>query len=206
MPCVVITIVSDQPITNLVVIWYETITYATLFSTAQGYLIKQRIWISKIFQTAIVLEGSIGFQAPIFCDTVDDFGGFVWHPFNIYFYYIKHVGLKLPLNIRLLHKCVPFTCDVTEGDHWEMETTNENSDWPGSIIMLLLRLTYQGGDKMAVLSQTIFSNAFWLNKNVWIPLKISPKFVPTIRIQNSIGSDNGLAPTRRQAIIWTNDG
>ena len=34
------------------------------------------------------------------------------------------------------------------------------------------------------------------------------KFVP--KVQNyqyfSIGSDNGLVPTRQQAIIWTNDG
>ena len=32
-------------------------------------------------------------------------------------------------------------------------------------------------------------------------------FVPGDQINNvlSIGSDNGLAPTRQQAIIWTND-
>ena len=36
-------------------------------------------------------------------------------------------------------------------------------------------------------------------------LLYSLKFVPKVQI-NSIGSDNGLAPTRRQAIIWTNDG
>ena len=38
---------------------------------------------------------------------------------------------------------------------------------------------------------------------MWISLKISLKFVPNARI-NSIGSDNGLAPTRLQAIMWTN--
>ena len=47
-----------------------------------------------------------------------------------------------------------------------------------------------------------------LNENVRISIKISPKFVPKGPIINisGIGSDNGLAPARRQAIIWTNDG
>ena len=48
-------------------------------------------------------------------------------------------------------------------------------------------------------------------KNVWISLKIPLKFVPKGPLNNipaysSIGSANGLAPTRRQAIIWTNVG
>ena len=48
----------------------------------------------------------------------------------------------------------------------------------------------------------------FLKENVWIPIKISLKFVTKGPIDNifSIGLDNGLAPTRRQAIIWTNDG
>ena len=46
-----------------------------------------------------------------------------------------------------------------------------------------------------------------MNENVLISIKISLKFVPKGPINNSsIGSDNGLAPTRWQAIIWTNDG
>ena len=47
-----------------------------------------------------------------------------------------------------------------------------------------------------------------LNKNVWISLKISLKFVPEVWINNnsSIGSDSGFAPTRRQASTWANDG
>ena len=40
-------------------------------------------------------------------------------------------------------------------------------------------------------------------------IQISLKSVPKVRINtiqySSIGSDNGLAPTRQQAIIWTND-
>ena len=42
----------------------------------------------------------------------------------------------------------------------------------------------------------------------YFSFKISLKFVTKARITkySNIGSDNGLAPTRRQAIIWTNDG
>ena len=51
---------------------------------------------------------------------------------------------------------------------------------------------------MAVISQTTFSNAFF-NENVKISIKISLHVV-------NIGLHNGLAPDRRQVIIWTNDG
>ena len=44
----------------------------------------------------------------------------------------------------------------------------------------------------------------FLNKNVRISLKISLRFVTKVPI-DSIGSDNGLAPFMRQAIIWTNE-
>ena len=40
----------------------------------------------------------------------------------------------------------------------------------------------------------------FLNENRRIPIQTSPKFVP----RSPIGSGNGLAPNRRQAIIWTN--
>ena len=52
----------------------------------------------------------------------------------------------------------------------------------------------------------IFKYIF-LGKNVLILIKISLKFVPQgSNWQNcSIGSDNGLAPNRWQAIIWTDD-
>ena len=53
----------------------------------------------------------------------------------------------------------------------------------------------------------IFKGIF-LNENEWISLKISLKFALKVRINNipAFASDNGLAPTRQQAIIWTNDG
>ena len=69
------------------------------------------------------------------------------------------------------------------------------------------QLTHWGRDKMAAIFQTTFSNAFFFSENVWISLKISLRFVPNGPINiPSIGSDNGLAPARRQAIIWTKGG
>ena len=52
------------------------------------------------------------------------------------------------------------------------------------------------------------SKCIFFNENVWISIKISLRFVPKGSISNifSIGLYNGLAPVRRQAIIWTNDG
>ena len=38
---------------------------------------------------------------------------------------------------------------------------------------------------MAAISQTTFSNAFSIYENVWIPIKISLKFVPTGPINNN---------------------
>ena len=57
------------------------------------------------------------------------------------------------------------------------------------------------------LTGDIFKCIF-LNEHAGISLKISLKLVPNGSNQqySSIGSDNGLAPTRRQAIICTNDG
>ena len=53
----------------------------------------------------------------------------------------------------------------------------------------------------------IFKRIFF-NENVWISIKISLEFVPKGPINNipTLGSGNGLAPNRRQAIIWTKDG
>ena len=42
----------------------------------------------------------------------------------------------------------------------------------------------------------------FLNENIQIAIKFSLKFVTKCLI--GMGSDNGLAPKRRQAIIWTN--
>ena len=51
----------------------------------------------------------------------------------------------------------------------------------------------------------IFKCIFF-NEKVWISLKISQIYSLGLKKQySSTGSDNGLVPTRRQAIIWTND-
>ena len=64
-------------------------------------------------------------------------------------------------------------------------------------------LTHLPPDKMADIVQTTFSNAFLWTK-VWIFwFGFSLKFVHKDLI-DSIGSGNGLAPNRRQAINWTN--
>ena len=59
----------------------------------------------------------------------------------------------------------------------------------------------------AILAGDIFKCIF-LNENDTIPIQISMKFVPMSPIDNkpAFGSGNGLAPNRRQAITWTNDG
>ena len=44
----------------------------------------------------------------------------------------------------------------------------------------------------------------FMNEKFWILISISLKFVPKGPI-DSIGSGDGLAPSRQQAIIWTND-
>ena len=45
-------------------------------------------------------------------------------------------------------------------------------------------------------------------ENVWISIKISLKFVPKDPINNipALVQIMAWAPSRRQAIIWTNDG
>ena len=46
-----------------------------------------------------------------------------------------------------------------------------------------------------------------LNENVWIVIKISLKFVPKGPNNNipAFSLDNGLVPSRQQAIIWNKD-
>ena len=65
-------------------------------------------------------------------------------------------------------------------------------------------LTHWDWDKMVTMSQITFLSIF-LNENICISIKLSLKFVPKGPV-NNIVSNNGLAPTRRQTIIWTNDG
>ena len=66
------------------------------------------------------------------------------------------------------------------------------------LVWLVCLLTHLGLDKI----DDIFKCNF-LNENVRITIKISLKFVPNGPNSKdaSIGSDNGLVPTRRQSII-----
>ena len=71
-----------------------------------------------------------------------------------------------------------------------------------------VRLTHCDRDKMAAISQeTIFKRIFF-NENDRISLKMSLKFVPKMPISkiSSLVQILGLAPARRQTIIWINGG
>ena len=60
-------------------------------------------------------------------------------------------------------------------------------------------------DKMAAISQTIFSDAFLEWKVLYFDYTFTEVCSQGSNLQwTSIGSDNILAPKRRQAIIWTN--
>ena len=56
----------------------------------------------------------------------------------------------------------------------------------------------------AIFPDDIFKCIF-LKEKEWVSIKISQKFVPKGQYSN-ISSDNGFAPSRRQAIVWTNTG
>ena len=68
-------------------------------------------------------------------------------------------------------------------------------------------LTHERPDKIASIFQTIFSDAF-----SWITVydfQFECHWTLFLKVQlqyPSIGSDNGLAPAGRQAIVWSNAG
>ena len=85
----------------------------------------------------------------------------------------------------------PWLCNCK----WRIRT------WSGSGFINLLGL-WQNGRHLAD-----SLNAYVHQWNVWIAIKISQLLSQGSDWQNaSIGSDVDLAPNRRQAIIWTNDG
>ena len=65
-------------------------------------------------------------------------------------------------------------------------------------------LTYWGQDKMAAILHTFLFPFPWMKTFKWNVTEICPPVFDWW--YSSIGSDNGLAPNKRQAIIWTNDG
>ena len=68
-------------------------------------------------------------------------------------------------------------------------------------------LTHYSPNKMDDTLQMRFSNAVSWIKIIVFWLKFNWNWSPRIQLQySSTGLDNGLAPVRRQAIIWRNDG
>ena len=61
---------------------------------------------------------------------------------------------------------------------------------------------------MAAIFQTTFSNAFsWMKMYAfWLQILLKFCSLESNRQNSIIGSDNGLVPNRRQAIILTNNG
>ena len=55
----------------------------------------------------------------------------------------------------------------------------------GETHIFISKLTHWGRDKMAAVSQTTLSNAFFLNENIRISIKISLKFLPKGPINNN---------------------
>ena len=76
--------------------------------------------------------------------------------------------------------------------------TTSSADVPGI-------LTHWGQSKMTAVFQTTFSNAFSWMKIVPFWWKFHWNLLPMVQSKIIIGSDNGLVPVRRQAIIWTNE-
>ena len=66
-------------------------------------------------------------------------------------------------------------------------------------------ITHLPLDKMTAFSQRIFSDTFSWMKSFVVWLKFYWSLFLRVKLTiTSIGSENGLAPNRRQAIIWTN--
>ena len=60
---------------------------------------------------------------------------------------------------------------------------------------------------MASLFANDFFKCFFFNENKWISIEIcTDVWTSECNWYSSIGSDNGLAPNKQQAIIWGNDG
>ena len=82
-----------------------------------------------------------------------------------------------------------------------------SQDWNRACCWILSSLTHWGQDKLVTIFQTTFSNAFSWMKMYKFRLRSHWSLLQGSNSQcSSIGSDTGLAPSRQQAIIWTNDG
>ena len=119
---------------------------------------------------------------------LDDQLDLLWHTTNIYMHpriheYAEKLVAKLPepLKVNLTHF---YQIGSAWSKDWHIWVETK---WPS-------------------FSRRHFKSIL-LNENIWISITISLKFVSKGPIDNKSAlhsSDNGLAPNRRQVIIWTN--
>ena len=85
--------------------------------------------------------------------------------------------------------------------HWSMQMSPGKARHNSEMLLGTLRQRQNGWH----VEDRIFKCIF-LNENIWSSIDISLKFVPKGQIDNFASLvHNGLAPTRRQSVIWTND-
>ena len=112
------------------------------------------------------------------CPQGQDMGWLMWVQCWIFIFY-----LSLACDMHICYKLLGY--DEMAQLCW--------GSWMSGVCILAC-LTHRGRDKMAIIFQRTFSNAFSSMLNFFILMKIS---------YSSIGSVYGLAPVRRQAIVWT---
>ena len=113
---------------------------------------------------------------------------------------IFNMGIDIPGKTVFLIEtapCHPAACLCTRPN---------DSSWQEQTARFTAHLTHWDGDKMAAISQMTFSSAFYWMKCI----DFDQQFIAVCSLWSNwwysgTGSDNGLAPTRRPAIIWTND-
>ena len=109
-------------------------------------------------------------------------------------------AIQLQQSILALHQKRSKILSTLAWSHKNISTY----DCRRTIYSHLFTLTHWGRDKMVVISQMTLLNAFsWMEM---LQFRLNFTEVCSNNQYSSIGSDNGLAPTRRQAIIWANDG
>ena len=99
-----------------------------------------------------------------------------------------------------------FYCSVSQRCTWRWTNTTRCHLVRNGDVNDIYVSTQRGRDKMADIFQTTVSNAFSWMKMCKFRLRFHWISFPRVFFTISIGSKNGLSPTRRRAIIWTNDG
>ena len=115
---------------------------------------------------------------------------------------LNHVYKRGPRHLKIWLGFIIIR-ERTISDSLPAHCHEKHSNETANLVRQLTRLPL---DKMATISQTTFSDAFSGMQSFVSLIKISLKFVPGVQltITQHIGLDNGLAPNRQQAIIWTN--